>query len=96
MPIQVAGDLPVYVFVSGRYTRETGLADADRWIPDDEFCRHVLAALSARWRSDRTGRVKRVTGVVLWDGNARIERTQVPAFEDRIAHQLQLLFRLTH
>ena len=61
---EAAGRMPVYAFVSPRFTGEGG--DHSYFIPDDIFLRHVNAAMQAVW-VDGSGIQHRIQGLILWD-----------------------------
>lgn len=59
-----AGRMPVYVFVTPRFTGEGG--DHSHFMPDDVFLRHVNGAMKAVW-VDEIGQQHKIAGVILWD-----------------------------
>jgi len=91
--LEAACDIPVYLFVSGRYHRRTGLTGEARWIPDDEFCAHVNSGLEARWK-DAINIEHRVAGIVLWDSYGGDPEETWPSMDQRHAHQVLLLHDL--
>ncbi|MDP7005838.1 MAG: hypothetical protein QF718_06480 [Phycisphaerales bacterium] len=58
------GRMPVYVYVSPRFTGEGG--DRSYFVPDDVFLRQVNSAMQAVW-IDSDGNQHRIQGLILWD-----------------------------
>ena len=89
---QAAGNMPVYVFASPRFTGQHG--DHSQFVPDDVFLKQVNAALQAVW-VDENGMQHRVQGVILWDTYSFSDEANWGKLDQQHTHYFKLLVALT-
>ena len=82
------GDIPVYVFVSPRFTREGG--DRTWFVPDDVFLRRVNAAMQAVW-IDENGAKHKIQGVILWDTYSFTQESEWDELDQKHKYYFELL-----
>jgi len=85
---EARGKIPVYVFVSPRFTGEGG--DHSNFIPDETFLKHVNGAMKAKW-VDASGIQHRIQGVILWDAYGYTEESQWDELDTKHKYYFQLL-----
>jgi len=83
-----AGQIPVYAFVSPRFTGEG--KDHSYFIPDDVFLRHVNGAMKAAW-TDATGQVHKIQGIILWDAYGYTPEAGWDDLDTKHAYYFQLM-----
>jgi hypothetical protein len=90
---EAAGRIPVYAFVSPRFTGEGG--DHSHFIPDDVFLRHVNAAMQAVWIDDN-GTQHRIQGIILWDAYGYTPESEWEELDKQHTYYFELLQALVN
>jgi hypothetical protein len=82
------GKIPVYVFVSPRYTGQGG--DHSNFIPNEAFLKQANAAMKAVW-IDNEGVQHRIQGLILWDSYGFTPESDWNELDQKHKYYFQLL-----
>ncbi|MBC8523575.1 hypothetical protein H8D29_06570 [PVC group bacterium] len=83
-----AGQMPVYVFISPRFTGQGG--DHSFFIPNERFLKQANAAMKAVW-IDAKGVQHRIQGLVLWDSYGFSPESEWGDLDQKHKYYFQLL-----
>jgi hypothetical protein len=83
-----AGAIPVYVFVSPRFTGEG--KDHSNFVPDDVFLRHLNGAMKASW-TDASEVQHKIQGLILWDAYGYTQASEWTDLDTKHAYYFQLM-----
>jgi hypothetical protein len=86
------GRMPVYVFVSIRYTGQGG--DHSYFIPHDVFLKQANAAMKAVW-VDAVGVQHKIQGLILWDSYGFSPESEWADLDQKHKYYFELLNALT-
>ena len=90
---QAGGRMPVYVFVSHRYTGQGG--DRSFFISSDAFLKQANAAMKAVW-IDKDGIQHKIQGLVLWDSYGFSPEKDWQDLDQKHKHYFELLQALVN
>ncbi len=83
-----AGQMPVYVFVSPRYSGQGG--DHSFFVPHESFLKQANAAMKAVW-VDGDGVQHRIQGLILWDSYGFTPESEWGDLDQKHTYYFQLL-----
>ena len=90
---QAGGRIPVYVFMSPRYTGQGG--DRSFFIPDAAFLKQANAAMKAIW-IDENGVRHKIQGLILWDTYKFSPKNEWKELDRKHKHYFELLQALVN